>query len=635
MLKKEIISEIKRLLIDRKNQDLEKRNKELLKYLKKLINEELASVEDFFNFNKEQENHHIPATVFFALAVGYEKGTFFTKNLAAAQHIYYCIAGILPKAKLRYAISLFKSAGNSNTNNNASLALDILKDLLNKLTDPNYEGYGNAEWKLMVNKTHYWLGRIYFQDEQIRNYTKALEHSFQVAEPMEKEAQSIIKKIILFSVQQHFELRDSPKPKKHSLPQGWHQISETLQGYDVSETNLTDLENELAEHKKAKKELKKFQAQYEQALEIGEDQNKIITLQLKVDYAAKVLSMYKSKDLLNPKIQQLTYAALRKEFQRAYKVEERFFRPQVRNSYKRSKNLTQDLLLSRFTGTPKTIDLTGIPPRRIIKAERAALEISRQLSFHGEHRNILGWLAPRTEEVLIDGTVIQITHNPIYTNHLGNCEVEITSNPNASYNVIIQILLKACQSDGKKPNLKAEQRLVEYMFNYAKTGKMITLPELQTINPDADDHLLQKIREIFFLIMVKEISRRSAPDNAKYNFPAASMLIRSLKLVTAGKLSLNDIFKTNASYGISSIAQAFNNHGTVVATINRINKTYDMAFYKETNKTKKFFEEHPKAVAVSTRKEFKLELRDSYGMESDTEDGYESSEDLSPSIELL
>jgi hypothetical protein len=571
--------------------------------------------------------------VLYTIADCYYRGNILEKNQHFAKYIFHQLAKTMPDAELKYAVCLLMQHTPSDENNNnksTDVALDSLKSIVkNQNNNPD-----------LIDEAHYWLGKFYCKNEG--DFKTALEHLLQVTVKKKSNAKISITKIFSQLVKKHFTPSQPQQVARKSSSQSWHEISNRLQGYDITETKHSNLKNDLQDYRKTKKELKKIEKELKHARETGKPKKETLLLAASMGYTQNVFSTYRDYNSLISELEELEYAVPRKELQRAYKIEERFFRAnKIQPKYKQTAELTNKILLSRFMGNSEAIDLTNIPPRRIIKAERAALEISKQLGLSEcKNRNLLGWIRTdpskdNLEKIIIDGSIIRVHHNPLYENHLGNCEVLITNNSSGNYNIIHQILLKACQSNAKQPNKKMEISLVKYMLKYASTGTMITLEELIDINPEADDKLLQQIREIFFIVFVKEISRRSAPTEAKYNFPAASMLIRSLKLIKKGSLSLTDVFTPNAPYGVSTTVSAFNNHEDVIATMNRTNTTYREKIYSGGKSATRFFKDHPKGEILMTRKELTENLSEFYGVASDTEDGYSSSEDFSPDIPLL
>jgi hypothetical protein len=439
----------------------------------------------------------------------------------------------------------------------------------------------------------------------------------------------------------------SEKQNNSNVPLGWTaKINATLlDGYDkdVLVTQILKLEDAIRRYEVADKYMDSLNLKLEEATEEGYSQASILNIRKEIKEAKnKRNEACNNMEQAKMEMAEINYAARRKEMLRQYHVQKRFFDPK-RTHKSGTKSIAEHLQADRLTAENNTdpLPLHDIPTRRIITAERSSIEASKNTlglgsSFNG--RNQLGWINRKDEKVKLQELTIKYDQNPgTYPNHLGNYYIVVPGMNSADYCEILPFLQKLTQSKDELPHKENEKTLANLMLNYAKTGKPISIEQLQALNQDVTEGDTNAFNTVCYHVFVKEIARRMPSAEDKYDFPAAIITARAVKLITAGHLTLQDVFAPDAPYGVVTGTLLYNNHEKVKLKINRVNRLYNELIYKSNyyQQLSSYFELHPKASIIASRQQLRHELQETYGGNSDTDgEGYSSSEDNSPKIAI-
>lgn len=201
-----------------------------------------------------------------------------------------------------------------------------------------------------------------------------------------------------------------------------------------------------------------------------------------------------------------------------------------------------------------------------------------------------------------------------HQNHKGNCRVDFgNGNPRfiqdslmGSYwalNYRMSVL-----TGEKKEN---EQAVASLLLRHAQTFFAITHPELSKALPSAkispDD--VDWINRLHYLLFVVENARRRNPVDRERDLPYAFSLIRALRLVEAGHLTLKEVLSPNALYGAFTLPDQGKDLGPVVQRMERVNQLY-VECMRPDEKSRKLLQE----------------LRSLSDAESTDEEGYDTPE---------
>jgi hypothetical protein len=308
------------------------------------------------------------------------------------------------------------------------------------------------------------------------------------------------------------------------------------------------------------------------------------------------------------------------EIERQYAVQRHFFNPAraVKSETKRLANKLLQYRLVEDSTSRFVLDVSGMITRRVITAERAAIDASKKVSGEVQQqtrsRNKLGWVEGKKETVKLGTTEITYKHMPQHPNHLGNFYMIIPGTTSGDYEEILTILLALAKSSRTTPNKPKEQALANIMLAYAKKGKPIALNVLKNVNPSAIQSDCDKLNTICYLTFVKEVTRRMVCRDGVCEFPVAIMQARTMKLISRGFLSLSEVFSFDAPFGIVTGRNMTSNIADVQNKMERINKLYGEVIYK-------------RHTPDTPSKQLHEELLNTYGGSSDTDGhGYTSDE---------
>ena len=414
-----------------------------------------------------------------------------------------------------------------------------------------------------------------------------------------------------------------------------------LDAYDSTELlqRVKELEKAVEAFDEYQKTLKKIEYQHKVAKEQGYNIAEILQIEsAKKQHEMARIQLLGKKDTALKEIDEIQFAATRRELRRQYYAQRRFFNPK-RCKKLQTKSIATELLRDRLTpgATLKSQNLAGVPTRRLVTAERSALEVSKQVIAlpKKENRNELGWMKSKEEreKIMLGNTSITYYHQKnLLPNHLGNFWMD-TGKGDGTYNEIIRILHSLTGSTNDKPNVKHEKEIASLMLEYAKTGNPVTLAQLQSIKKEVSDEELDQINRIFYLVFVKEIARRMCTKEDTYDLPIALLQARAVRLITAGHLTLNDVFRFDAPYGVVTGENVYNNHNfDILVKMRRVNRLYNEKILqvKHDKTINAYRQTHPKGTVIASHQLLHRELKETYGGDSDTDnesDGYHSDDE--------
>jgi len=350
--------------------------------------------------------------------------------------------------------------------------------------------------------------------------------------------------------------------------------------------------------------------------------------------------------------QELLDGAEHKEFQRQITTERRFFSPHRTGSL-----LTRDMAVKLQTNRcaekleeVKAINVSGVPARRAITAERSTNEASLRLFGHATswYGTQLGSRVVRTEskrgysssqsnygnleEVILGSTTVRYEHrtDPAF-NHRG----DFYKHQLGAYSQIITVLDRITgyikTDDKEMVQVEKEKALAKLMLEYSRTGKAITSGDLELVDMhtevSAED--IHSLNRILYHCLVKEIARWQLPkDRETHELPWATAQIRAVKLIAMGHLTMREVFAQDAPYGVFTGTNIDENIDQVKEKMKAITRLYIEAYLKQKgeglDKHVAFFKTHKKGELVTTRLQLRTDLGE-YGANSDTDgEGYDS-----------
>ncbi len=303
---------------------------------------------------------------------------------------------------------------------------------------------------------------------------------------------------------------------------------------------------------------------------------------------------------------------------------------------KNRRDISNKMLWARASAQEQTIALTGLPARVLLSAENSLYPIlfpnPPTGDYHTNHR-----LVPKktsqddrgnqaaTEAIQInskDGTAFTImtyrqAATSLHVNHAGNYFF-------ASLGTYAEICDQLSELKGRMqlPNTAGEEqnptnlmkekdkKLATFLLGYGKNLYSLRKEVLQAalslseILPE-DQRLIDTL---CYNLFVKEITRRLNPRDAMtHDLPFASSLVRALKLVEAGHITLKDFLHPDGELATFTVPRVGINIGIAKRNIKRINQLYAQHFPDEAK--------HPLR--------FKKELAKGFGGLSDSDDdGY-------------
>lgn len=348
-----------------------------------------------------------------------------------------------------------------------------------------------------------------------------------------------------------------------------------------------------------------------------------------------------------PSFSSTYFAAEQKELLRQHYTQQRFFDPK-RTKKAKTHELAHQLQKQRLPvpasdngkdekdssdtqeASTKWMDVSGKTGRSLITAERSIVENSVQLCGYdfaasSPHYNELGLAHNKKESVLVGSTKVSYTQHSKYPSHLG----DYRGDDIGTYGDIYVVLDALTQTDEECTKKQKEMELAKRMLHFSKTVAPVTLSELRKFKHNSTKEDVTKINQIFYHILIKENARRMVAKEMRHDIPVTIIQQRALKLIAAGFLSLKDVFKSDAPFGVVTGSYIYNNHREVMEKIYRVNRMYNDCILKPKlyRKDPSFLADHPGADVIASCSELRDELRNSYGGDSDTDSEYDSSDE--------
>jgi len=146
---------------------------------------------------------------------------------------------------------------------------------------------------------------------------------------------------------------------------------------------------------------------------------------------------------------------------------------------------------------------------------------------------------------------------------------------------------------------------------------------------------IKKFNEVCFLVMEKEQMQWHSAKDSQFHIGMTIAQARCLKMLMAGYLSFDEVFKNNVLFGIYSKTKLYDQFERVQEACTRVEKLYSNFLLSQEPKmfmamSKRFIDDEFKPEVIATRHQMHDNLVEVYGGESDTdsEDGYESDLDM-------
>ena len=191
-------------------------------------------------------------------------------------------------------------------------------------------------------------------------------------------------------------------------------------------------------------------------------------------------------------------------------------------------------------------------------------------------------------------------------------------------------LEKIIDDPDKEKRQNNERRLAECTLAFCKKGVPISLSALKKISPtnvDFSEDDVTEINRIFYHCFVKEIASWMLPQDKDHKLPLAIIQARALKLIIAGYLTLEEVFSSNAPYGIftgSNIGR-WDGQEELIEKIDKINSLYHKAILERSDGYIQFFKAKPQAQITATYENLHQELLNTFGGQDDSDgEEYES-----------
>jgi hypothetical protein len=342
------------------------------------------------------------------------------------------------------------------------------------------------------------------------------------------------------------------------------------------------------------------------------------------------------------------------EYRKTYRrhtAESSFFNPQRSRKLPEIIALTDKIIEQRFRIEDSqivSIELTGKSARLFISAERLFQESVIKLS--GKQFPQLGVPVAKEKPWTVGEDYYQrsgtTSFGPVECYKIGSTEIKsehrtapkrerlgdsfLPDHGTYSYN-IYPFLYRLSNEEPLK-----EKQLARFMIRYSRNHQPITLEELKTIIEDVTQNDVNHFNQICFLLMEKEQAQWHSATDERYQLGMSVSQARCLIMVEAGFISLKEAFKNNVLFGVYSQTGILDNPTKVAEACQRIDSLYILFLQNQHSEDHmKFFKKYIDKSAhqcVLTRKQARLDLRQIYGGEGDTDDetGYDS--DLSMSM---
>jgi hypothetical protein len=470
----------------------------------------------------------------------------------------------------------------------------------------------------------------YFRSS-ISDYKKRKEDEY--ANEYDK-AQNILVEILNKKLEKYFKRNDEESQNGNTdlISHGWYKISYSLLGFD---------ENDQVEYKyrlKGVEDLKGLNGLIDRELQYIKENFKNSSKELQDILQNRIKVLENIKMLPEEYIKEYF---IYKQFQRLLQTEKTFL-DTSRTSNKDVKEFAKDLQENRVVKDNKSvykIDISGrggdsplMPSRAVIYAESAVAQCRNQYSFwiHNEKNNGFYDTANKdlhysnNEEIKRGDALIRYKQG---VDQNGNyCMEKI-----GKYVNIIKILGNIA------PDEKKAIALIKLLIKSSCSGKPITFKQLQGINKAIKEEYgeysyVELVNAIVYHCFAKEIVRRMGESYKSSNalLPLATAQAMALKLIVAGKLSIDKVFNNGALY---NFPEHYGDYESQKKRINGVAELYVKEILIKENQAEydKFMKEHPngKFSFTFTREALHDLLNDVYGAQDSKDEDYTDGEGYS------
>lgn len=465
----------------------------------------------------------------------------------------------------------------------------------------------------------------------------------------EQKSQSSVK--TLKKIPDKKDEQNSEEPFKPLKKNGWYAISPLLHGHDPNEDDNIITEYELAsinfDIAKSASEIATQRKKELPEKDLPQSTKKAVKKTLLEIEKTSLSNAEKKRDEAEEKYDDLMNSATIKHYERQRKVEETYFAP-VKTLANDSKKFAQSIQKHRLATSQdkiETIDVSSQPTRRLITAELGVISvgIKHNNKSSGTDKNY-GWST--NQNTTTNGKYKTFTYCYDETISLGCSKFSYRqdNNPNldhpgnyymyglGEYSAIMDFINKITDS-GNEINIVKEKKLANYMLRYSQSGTPMTLDELKKLYMEATDNDLLKIHRIFYHCFVKEPSRFFLAKQTDHQLPLASANARALQLLVRGHLTMEDVFSQDAPYGVFTAEGVKDDISALKIKIDRINEKYEQQILNinsaHADNYYAFMHHHPQAKVIPTRQQFRKELQEVYGGESDSNgEGYSTDDEF-------
>ena len=338
------------------------------------------------------------------------------------------------------------------------------------------------------------------------------------------------------------------------------------------------------------------------------------------------------------------YSADSRRTLRRHRTETHFFDPNHLKKpevLKKLRDLTFGIIEQRFSlenSELSPLNLAGISSRMLITAERVFQEATIILS--GESGVDLGISRERGSPWEINGYSGTNWLGPVERYQVANTEIkaEHRTSPkrqrlgdsymlqHGKYSGDIYPFLRKLAAS----NSNNEKLIAQYLIRFSRTHRAVTLGELQNFYQDANENDVNDFNQVAFLIMEKEQGQWHSATDERYQLGMSVAQARALKMLEAGFLSLDEIFKNDVLFGVYSQTGILNSPEKVANACQRIDELYTSFILNQNqNDSMRFFKSQikgqEKRTPVLTRQQAREDLHYVYGGETDSDgDGYDT-----------
>ncbi|OHE73079.1 MAG: hypothetical protein A2007_01140 [Verrucomicrobia bacterium GWC2_42_7] len=282
----------------------------------------------------------------------------------------------------------------------------------------------------------------------------------------------------------------------------------------------------------------------------------------------------------------------------------------------------------------KLVNVQGLPARHVISADAGSVlmggafplnpisstdktsELLPKLGFDNVPSVEYGAQGPK-QQVIISGITITYVSTP-NPKQLGNvCMFGCGSYGEQSPSDILAVINKITTGDSNK-----EKSLASFMLEYLKSGKMPSEYDLMHCGLSINRSDYKSLVPIFYLTLIKEISRRLPSVGFEERFPFGFAIERSLYLIRGGHLTMKDVFDKDAEYGLPTGQGVTSNPEAIENAKEKLKKLYRLYADKISSKTQDAITpmyEDPYREIFSTEQGAREELQQAFDREPEKE----------------